>query len=152
MLNFNNSLTDGFKYDPNSGILIGGNLLTFLICLLIVGILFAILAKPLKLNTEFSDVAIVGILFAAVCIMTRNIPYIRGDLITVSILFNILSIFLRRILKSLGIDTDTVIIVTNFTMMLYILIKNEFTFWNILYVLRNFRIVVQLLNMIGLPL
>lgn len=149
MLNFSNSLSDGFQYNPTSGLLIGGNLLTFLICLLIVGILFGILAKPLKLQTEFSDIITIGILYAIACISTAKISYIHGDMTIVSMLFNVVSILANRVMKFLGLDGQSVILVTSLTVLLFNIVKNEFIINDIYTKLQQLEFTVNLWKMLG---
>lgn len=148
----NLTLNDGFRYDPTSGILIGGNLLTFLLCLVIVGVIFAILAKPLKLATEFSDIITIGLLYAIACLATAKVKYIHGDMTIVSMLFNIISILANRVMRTLGLDSQSVILVTSFAVLLFNMVKNEFIINDIYTKLTQLKIIVQFLNTIGWPL
>lgn len=149
MLNFNNSLSEGFQYNPTSGLLIGGNLLTFLFCLLGVGILFAILAKPLKLNTEFSDIITIGILYAIACISTSKVSYIHGDMTIISTLFNIVSILANRIMKFLGLESQSVILVTSLTVLLFNIVKNEFIINDFYTKLQQIEFTIKLWKLLG---
>ena len=100
-----NLLSDGFSYNPSSGLVISGNLLTFLFCLLGVSIVFGLFARPLRIQSEMSDVVLVGIGFIVVCISTAKTKFINGDVVTVAMLFNVVSVIFGKYLRYAGLNS-----------------------------------------------
>ncbi len=144
-----NLLSDGFSYNPTSGLVISGNLLTFLFCLLAVSIVFGLFAKPLKINSEMSDVVLIGIAFIVVCISTAKTKFINGDVVTVAMLFNVVSVIFGKFLRYAGLNSEAVILGTSATVLVFNVVKNQFIINDVYGWLQTLEVGSRLLRTFG---
>lgn len=144
-----NLLSDGFSYNPTSGLVISGNLLTFLFCLLAVSIVFGLFAKPLKINSEMSDVVLIGIAFIVVCISTAKTRFINGDVVTVAMLFNVVSVIFGKFLRYAGLNSEAVILGTSATVLVFNVVKNQFIINDVYGWLQTLEVGSRLLRTFG---
>ncbi len=144
-----NLLSDGFSYNPSSGLVISGNLLTFLFCLLGVSIVFGLFARPLRIQSEMSDVVLVGIGFIVVCISTAKTKFINGDVVTVAMLFNVISVIFGKYLKYAGLNSEAVILGTSATVLVFNIVRNQFIMNDVYGWLQTLEVGSRLLRTFG---
>lgn len=144
-----NLLSDGFSYNPSSGLVISGNLLTFLFCLLGVSIVFGLFARPLKIQSEMSDVVLVGIGFIVVCISTAKTKFINGDVVTVAMLFNVISVIFGKYLRYAGLNSEAVILGTSATVLVFNIVRNQFIMNDVYGWLQTLEVGSRLLKTFG---
>ena len=144
-----NLLSDGFSYNPSSGLVISGNLLTFLFCLLGVSIVFGLFARPLRIQSEMSDVVLVGIGFIVVCISTAKTKFINGDVVTVAMLFNVISVIFGKYLRYAGLNSEAVILGTSATVLVFNIVRNQFIMNDVYGWLQTLEVGSRLLRTFG---
>jgi len=144
-----NLLSDGFSYNPSSGLVISGNLLTFLFCLLGVSIVFGLFARPLRIQSEMSDVVLVGIGFIVVCISTAKTKFINGDVVTVAMLFNVVSVIFGKYLRYAGLNSEAVILGTSATVLVFNIVRNQFIMNDVYGWLQTLEVGSRLLRTFG---
>ncbi|MGB4849165.1 MAG: hypothetical protein WBP41_14675, partial [Saprospiraceae bacterium] len=97
----------------------------------------------------FSDIITIGILYAIACISTSKVSYIHGDMTIISTLFNIVSILANRIMKFLGLESQSVILVTSLTVLLFNIVKNEFIINDFYTKLQQIEFTIKLWKLLG---
>ena len=122
----NNLFNDsGVTYNPESGLIISSNLFIFIIIIIAVSTFYGLIAKSFKIRTEFSDMFVIGLINIFLIYFTTNIKYINGDPVIVCLLFGILAIVLRPVITYLGWTLESVILVSNTSLLVFSIVRNH---------------------------
>ena len=113
------------SYNPETGISIYPNLVTFGFIMLLVAVVLGSIGRRVSFEIETSDMIAVAIFYIVMILVTVNVPYVNGDPIIVALLLNVISVLLKRVIERMGIFVSSVTLLTNSSLLLFYLIKQQ---------------------------
>jgi len=113
------------SYNPETGISIYPNLVTFGFIMLLVAVILGSIGRRVSFEIETSDMIAVAIFYIVMILVTVNVPYVNGDPIIVALLLNVISVLLKRVIERMGIFVSSVTLLTNSSLLLFYLVKQQ---------------------------